>query len=288
VLLSVLKGPSFTSTASLLAQSRRTTPTLPAMAAQFGLTLAGGEANQSPQFYVDLVKSREIIRPVVMSSYDYTEEGKHTAGTLPKIYGFKDPNSEAAVQKAIERLRKNVSAAASAKTGVVTVSLKTPSPTLSRVVLQRMLDELNRFNLESRQSQASAERKFTEARLANAESDLRAAEQRLQDFLQENREFRSSPKLSFEEDRLARDINTRQQVYNTLAQLYEQARMDEVRDTPLITIVEKPDVPFKPDSRHAVRNAIFGMFFALLAAVLALFVTERRRLYLERSRSQTV
>ena len=281
VLFSLLRGATYTSTASLLPQARRSPTNLPAVAVQLGLALGSSDANQSPQFYVDLLKSREILRPVVTSEYEYRQNGKQFRGTLSQLYGIDDPQTEKGIREAVDTLARNVSAIASAKTGVVSVSARTRSPVLASVVLQRMLDQLNTFNLESRQSQASAERRFTEDRRAQAQSELRAAEERLQYFLQENREWRSSPKLALEQDRLQRDISTKQQIYTTLAQAYEQARIDEVRNTPLITIVEKPDIPLKADSRHFVRNALLGAFAFTFLGLLGVFSRARfgRRAY---------
>lgn len=277
LLLSFLARPMYMSTGSLLPQARRSQTNLPAVAAQLGLSLSSGDANQSPQFYVDLVKSREILKPVVRAPYSFQDQGKQISGSLAEIYGVDAPRTESGVHEAMVTLEKNMGAAASAKTGVVSVSVKTRWPVLSSLVLQRILEELNTFNLESRQNQATAERRFSESRLAASLAELRAAEGRLQTFLQDNREWRTSPRLALEQDRLARDIGTRQQVYTTIAQTYEQARMDEVRNTPLITIVEKPNVPLEPESRHLIRNSVFGLVTAALIALLGVFAGERLR-----------
>jgi len=91
---------------------------------------------------------------------------------------------------------------------------------------------------DTRQSQAAAERGFTEERMAEAQEELRAAENELQRFLQNNRQFQNSPELVFQHDRLQRRVAMRQQVYTSLVQSYEQARIDEVPNTPVITVVE--------------------------------------------------
>ncbi len=275
LLFGIVQRPMYKSTGSLLPQARRSGTNLPAVAAQLGLSISSGDANQSPQFYVDLVKSREILKPVVLNTYSFVDNGKRVSGTLAEIYGVRAARSDAGIQEAMDRLEGNMSAGASAKTGVVSVSVGTRWPVLSSQVLQRILEELNTFNLESRQNQASAEKRFSVARLSDAQSELRSAEERLQNFLQDNREWRTSPRLSLEQDRLVREISTRQQVYTTIAQMYEQARMDEVRNTPLITIVEKPNIPLKPESRHLLRNSVFGIVAALMFALLVVFARER-------------
>ena len=81
---------------------------------------------------------------------------------------------------------------------------------------------MNIFNLNNRQQQAGAERAFIEKRLADAQSQLSNAENNLQAFLTENRDFRSSPTLQLEFDRLNRTVASRQSLYNSLAASYEQ------------------------------------------------------------------
>jgi uncharacterized protein involved in exopolysaccharide biosynthesis len=96
---------------------------------------------------------------------------------------------------------------------------------------------LNEFNLETRQSQALEEGRFVSARMAEAQEELREAEEALKTFLQQNRQFRNSPELVFEHDRLQRQVAMRQEIFTSLAQSHEQSRIDAVRDTPVITVI---------------------------------------------------
>jgi uncharacterized protein involved in exopolysaccharide biosynthesis len=180
----------------------------------------------------------------------------------------------------IRRLGDRIQAVAVVKTGVVRVRVTAESASLALEMVRCILDRLNWFNLETRQSQARAERRFMEGRLDEARTELRAAEDRLQGFLQRNREYRNSPELTFQQDRLARDVQVKQQVYTSLAQAYEQARIEEVRDTPVITVVEQPDLPVRPDRRGAARSALValiagGMLATLIAFVMTLLERER-------------
>jgi uncharacterized protein involved in exopolysaccharide biosynthesis len=119
-----------------------------------------------------------------------------------------------------------------------------------------------------------------EQQLGQAQDELRGAENMLQSFLQENREYRTSPKLSFEEDRLARAVSSKQDVVNTLARSYEEARIEEVRNTPVLTVLEHPELPAVPDSRHIVvrtlLGALIGFMLVLLFRLIAQYVANRR------------
>ena len=143
---------------------------------------------------------------------------------------------------------------------------------MSAQIVQRLLDIVNTFNLESRQTQAQAERRFEEDRLAQARQELRDSEDRMQLFLQSNRDFQNSPQLQFEQGRLQRDLTVRQQVVLSLAQSYEQARIAEVRNTPVITVVEHPAPPVLPDPRRLLLKGLLGLVGgALLGALGALW-----------------
>jgi uncharacterized protein involved in exopolysaccharide biosynthesis len=88
---------------------------------------------------------------------------------------------------------------------------------------------------------------------------LRAAEDRLETFLRTNRQYAGSPELTFQRDRLQRSVGLAQQVYTSLMQNYEDVRIREVRDTPVITIVEAPSVHALPEPRGRTRGILVGL-----------------------------
>jgi uncharacterized protein involved in exopolysaccharide biosynthesis len=156
---------------------------------------------------------------------------------------------------------------------VVHLSAKFKHADLAEQVNRLLLDLLNRFNLITRQSQASAERKFTEHRLEQVRGELNQAEDVLRSFNQRNREIRNSPELSLQQDRLTREVGLRQQVYSTLAQAYEQAKIEEVRDTPALTVLQTPEIPVKPDSRYIIYLVLGAL---ILGAILGLLIAMAR------------
>ena len=154
---------------------------------------------------------------------------------------------------------------------MVNLDVTVPQPALALQINQRLLELLNEFNLRSRQSQAGEERRFTERRLAEVRQELRAAEDRLQQFMQRNRDLRNSPELTFQSDRLEREVMMRQQVYTTLAEAYEQAKIEEVRDTPVITVVQQAELPVRPDRRGLIAKSLLGLLAGLLIGAALAF-----------------
>jgi uncharacterized protein involved in exopolysaccharide biosynthesis len=259
---------TYTATSSFMPQSRRATPSLSGLAAQFGLALPGVDPGQSPAFYSDLVKTRPILSDVAAGRYEvHTRSGLETAA-LADLLQVKVKDSLRR-EEVIARLRKIVAVDVALKTGVVELRVTTRYPALSAQLNRRILELLNAFNLQTRQSQAAQERRFTERRLGEVAVDLRQAEDKLQAFLQRNRDYRNSPQLNFEYERLAREVAMRQQVYTSLAQALEQARIEEVRDTPVITIVENPEAPVRPDPRGLAKTGLLALLAGAVIGVVA-------------------
>jgi uncharacterized protein involved in exopolysaccharide biosynthesis len=129
------------------------------------------------------------------------------------------------------------------RTGVVQISVSTDDPVLAAGIANRYIEALNRFNLERRRTQEGERRRFLEGRMLAALGDLRSAEDELKGFLQHNRSFQDSPQLQFEKGRLERRVSMAQELYTMLDRNYETARIEEINDTPVITVVERAVPP---------------------------------------------
>lgn len=267
----LLAHPRYTATAEFAGQS---TPVqlsgLANLASSFGLSIpaASFSSSESPQFYADLVGTEAFLRQVVAIRYVVPLAVDTLRGDLSYFFHTHGNQQPVRLESATEALRKHLSVGANDQTGVVSVSVTTRWPVLSRAIASQILDLVNRFNLESRQSEAAAERRFIGGRLGVARSALRGAEDSLKSFLEANRRYANSPALTFEHDRLQRRVNLREQLYASLSISYERAKIEEVRNTPVITVVEAPLLPARPDSRHIVVGILLACVAGVLAAVL--------------------
>ena len=256
----------YTSTASFTPQTRRAASNLSGLAASIGFALPTDQGTQSPAFYADLIQTRDILGHLVDSSYVISDGGKRHSITLPEVYRVREKNAAARRDATIRALTEHLNSTAIQKTGLVRFSITSPDPDLSQQLARHLLNEVEYFNLQTRRSQAVAERVFTEQRLAEASAELRAAEDALQSFLSNNRVY-DAPQLAFQRERLRRQVDLRQQVTSTLQESYEQARLEEVRDTPLITLVETPNEPSRPDSRGGLAKLLLGVIGGLLVSL---------------------
>ena len=269
-LKTILAPRTYTVGTALMPDARGTAPSVSGFAAQLGLPVSGGDPTQSPQFYLELLSSDAVLRGVANAHYDFPGRGKSTAKSLAEYYGI--DSSPHTTDDVIKRLRSRLNTSVSLRTGVILASVSANDPGVAFQITNAIIEELNRFNTERRRSRAGAEKEFAERRLAETNAALRAAEDRLQGFLQTNREFRSSVGLTLEQDRLSRDVVMRQQLYTAAAQAYEQAKMEQVRDTPVLTVLEPPRVPTLPDRRGLVKTTLVGIIFGAVLGVLFLLL----------------
>ena len=277
VAIALLRQTTYTTTCRFLptAPPDQSRAGLASLAGQLGISLGSlGGAQQSPQLYADLLSTRGILGPIAADSFPVGADSA-TRVPLAKFLKVGVGTAPVVIDKTLDALRKNVISTfvAVRTTGMVTVDVRTTSPYVSLAIAERLLSGLNHFNLITRQSQAREERRFTEGRLEVSRASLRVAEDEMQRFLQTNRQSQS-PALTFQRDRLQREVTFRQQVVTSLAQQYEENRIREVRDTPVITVIEAPILAARPDARHRAVILILGTAAAFCVSLMIVIVRE--------------
>lgn len=253
----------YTASASFMPQGQSRLSSLASLASQFGVSVPVADAGRSPGFYATLMVSKNLLANVVQQRF--APQNGAAVSLIDYLHAGGD-NPAQRIESAVAKLSRKIGVNVDQKAGLVRLDVTMRDAVMSRDVARALMAEVDSFNLKSRQSQASQERQFAERRLAEAQVEKRQAEDELQAFLQRNRDFRSSPQLSFTYDRLADNVSLRQQLYTSIAQTFEQARIEEVRDTPVITVVEAPMLPARPDSRPFGRAIGIAILLSLVAA----------------------
>ncbi len=141
-------------------------------------------------------------------------------------------------------------------------------------IAEQLLRQVERFNLQTRQSRGAAERAFIEERVAAVQGELAEVEAALLAHIQSNRQITNSPELQFQRNQLQDEVASRRQVYTSLVQAYEEARISEVRDTPVLTVLQTPFAPPAPDDRGLLIRLVLGVVLGSLIGVLLALVAE--------------
>jgi uncharacterized protein involved in exopolysaccharide biosynthesis len=242
------------------------TGALGGVAAQLGAQLS---TQTDAQFFGDLLTAEVVLRRVARDTFP--DRGRQAF--LADIYGYgKEPPAKRDFDTA-RKLRSAISVDVNIRTSVIRFTVEARTPELAAALAQAILSSLNAANVELRRERAAAERDFTSERAENAKAELRSAEEALAAFYERNRSIAGSPGLQLLEAQLKRQVEMAQQVYVQLRLQEEQAALQEVRNTPTISVVDPPLVPVKrswPNRRLAVvAGLLIGLALSLLRIIAA-------------------
>lgn len=246
------------------------------IAAQLGVALPGSSPESSPEFYRSLLLSRDILDQAAHTRYSFhtdAVDGAARTGTIPELFDLEGKTPTEQRLAAIKWMESHATVGVEAKTGIVRLTVTARWPELAEQLNRRLLVLVSDFNKASRRTAARAEREFLEAQLENASAEVRRAETRLESFLAQNRSYQAAPRLVAEASRLEREVSLRRELRDGLARAYDQSRIEEVRQTPVTTIVEAPEGSALR-RRYLLRNGILGIAAGVLIALV--LVSARR------------
>lgn len=254
-----------------------------ALATQFGVSIPGiSDSEESVDFYVRLARARVLLEEVIRREYVFASDAEGTdtvRGNLIVLYDIDEDDASKRMHQAVKLLNRRMDVAGDLNAGVVTIRTEEKWAGLSEQVNRALLDGIDHFNQQRRHNQASTERTFLENRLTQARAELAAAEGRLSDFLERNRRYDDWPALRFQHDRLRRDVEHAQNLTEALAQAYEEARLQEVRNTPVIAVLDPPE-----GSARRPASVLANMLWAAAAGVVLVILFAFAREYASQER----
>lgn len=246
---------------------------LSGLAGQFGISVPFGNQSLSPEFYAAMVKSPAVLRKIARDTFVVQEHGGSRMA-LVDVFDIPAGTPARREEQGIAQINNVTSASVEKTTGAVRLTVATRWPSVSLNLTTALIDGVNDLTQRTRQAQATSERKFVEGRLAAATASLREVEDRLQEFVNVNRQFTNSPQLSFQRDRLQRDVDLQQQVFSAQTLALEDVRVREVRNTPVITMLDEPSVPTQPEPRGRIKLVLMGFVVGAFLGVLIAFASE--------------
>lgn len=267
-IITALKKPEWVATSIIVAEGVQTSSPISSIAEQFGVRMSSAGGAGSPDFYAQLLKSPEVLTPVASRSYSTTmPDGKKASGFLSRLYGVETTPGTDTIAVSRDRLSQGVKSSSDPITGIINLSVAAPSRDLSIVLNREILASASDFLQNRRQARAAEETKFVESRLDEARSQLAVAEANLRDFVTQNRQYETSPQLALQAAQLERTVSLRQQVFVTLAQAYEQARIEAMRNISLISVLQRPEYSVNRQVASLARNVVLALILGTLVAM---------------------
>jgi uncharacterized protein involved in exopolysaccharide biosynthesis len=271
VTIALLVPARFTSACSFIAQGTGTSlpismlPTaLQGIAGGLGL---GTGKEYSPQFYADLLTSDPVLSAVIHRRYAVADSPTGQPQTYIEIQSYDSKPPLEADEAAMRELRRWTAARADVRTNIVSLSVTSRTPNLSRDLATAMIDALDSLNVAFRQQQSHELREYFQGRVDDAQRGLDSAETALRTFLERNRSTENSPLLKFEQTQLTRRADLKQAVYTTVVQQYEEAKLQEARNVPVLTVLAAPNIPAKKSGPPRRLIVLTGFLIGLLTAL---------------------
>jgi uncharacterized protein involved in exopolysaccharide biosynthesis len=166
---------------------------LAGLATQLGVG-TGSDPSESPSFYVQLTQSRELLTRLLQSRFrDPRASSPRDSARLIDILRMRGSDPQRRLEKGIKKMSKAITGSFDNTTNLVSLDVDAQWPELSAAVANRTIELVSDFNSEQRVTRVRAKRIFLEDRVTKARRDLDAAEDKLRQFNEQNRSWRSAP-----------------------------------------------------------------------------------------------
>jgi uncharacterized protein involved in exopolysaccharide biosynthesis len=254
----------------------RSASALGGIAALAGATLNTGY-QLTPARLVELIKSRGVLAGVAMSQIS----PEHPERIVDRLRGERyDRNDAEEVAKWLEKL---MGTSVNKETGTVYVSVMHRDSALARLIAQRVVDSASQIFVRTSKAQAQQLRIAQEARVQNAATELKNAEERLRQFNDQNRAAPAFSAAGLERDRLSREIRFAEDVYNQAATDKEAAFARELEATPTVVIQDPLPAVLPKVRKHVILKTGITGIVSLIVLAFAVLLTDLTRRRLERA-----
>ena len=260
---------------------------LQGMASMFGMNMGESEST----FHIpDIINSRTLQAKIIYKKWDsesfdlpvdlisywgINENSKFSLNPLnwfSKSEGNMNLNwRSSALEKISDRITVNEN-----NTGLINVDVLMEEPELSAQIANFIYEGVVEFTNINHNETAKLNREFIQERQLEVKEILTTTENKLKEFRSKNRKVRDSPQLQLELERLMRDVEIQTQVFITLQQQYELARIEEVKETPSVVVLDKGFPSVYKDSPKRKLIVLFcicfgGLFGGLFVIIKRLF-----------------
>lgn len=302
----------YTTTTKLLPEVQQTSNLgrLGGLAAQFGLGGAAGGATNDvlpPQIYPEILTSTDFLHEIIKKKVYfeeiqdsltiqefYNEHQKsnpfigYTIGLPFKVLRLFSSTSDTVQSEsiattesylkisqkkmsAISVLRKAISNNRDQQTGVLTISVTTQSPEVTIQIANYINSALSDYLTEYRTEKARRNLEFISQRQEEARTSFESEQIRLAQFRDQNQGNLTATARTIEQN-IQSEYNVKLNVYNSLTEQLEQARIKLQEDTPVVNILQENIYPNKKSSPNRLIILIFGVLIGFMISSIVVIL----------------
>ncbi|MAJ44018.1 MAG: hypothetical protein CMF96_04620 [Candidatus Marinimicrobia bacterium] len=263
------------------------------LASTFGINLNGN--NNSLFNITDLVKSNSLREKVILNKWPNIKYDKDVS--LVKYWAIDDTlsfnifrfikslintdnklsNEQKYIEIALEELSKRLRVVEN-ETGLIKIKILMEEPKLASDVVNFIANEIKLHVSSDLFLESLDHRKFIENRMNNSKTDLSDSEIKLTYFRKNNPIVLDTPEIQLQRGRLIRDVEVNQQVYITLRQQYELAKIEELKSTPVIKILDKGIAPAQKAKPKRTKIVILSFLISIIISLYYTYFNERSKM----------
>tara|TARA_A100001015_G_C15043496_1_gene741599 strand:- start:1901 stop:3334 length:1434 start_codon:yes stop_codon:yes gene_type:complete len=267
-----IQEPIYNSSATILLPENTSNSLggLAGLANQFGVNIPSrAKADlSSPTLLPEILKSRTFAEEMISKEFfsekfqkkiplmDIINSGSNTdRSKIYKLSAINIFNSE------ILFFNKDIGSSVS------TITISIFEPNLAKQLADTVLMELEVLNRSFRSKSILEKTSFIEQRISSVGSDLEKSEKRLKEFNERNRQI-SSPALQLELDRIERETDVQKEIYMTLKQQLELAKIEGVQETSIVQVLDRPQIPISPSNKNLKISILFSIIVGLMLGAM--------------------
>ena len=171
-------------------------------------------------------------------------------------------------EKAINRFKDHIEISEDRLSGLITITATMEDPLISANIANFIGNQVQLYIQKENSAQSTKEKIFISDRLAIVKNELELAELELKDFKERNRGYDDSPELFMLFSQLFREVEAKKEVYLTLQQQLELARIEEVKQSPILHILDHAIPPSKKSSPNRILFLVVFLFLGLIYSSL--------------------
>ncbi|MFD2531939.1 Wzz/FepE/Etk N-terminal domain-containing protein [Gracilimonas halophila] len=158
----------------------------------------------------------------------------------------------------VKNLRQRVGVSLNEETGIVTVNVRMPNAKVAAQVAKYTIGELTEYLVEYRTEKVLRDLEFVESQLIKAEERFEEAQLALAEFTDSN-QGNLTARARTEQQRLQSEYDVAFNLYNSLTQQYEQARLKVQEETPVFKVLQPVQVPVEDETSGFMILIVFVM-----------------------------
>jgi len=248
------------------------------LASQFGLSLPfqGGSDLSFSDIYPEIVKSRQLSGIVLEKKFNTRKYGQNQAlkNILSRQYSLEKYDVDERFKRASEILQDNIKVSKARLTSIVTLEVGAIEPDFAVDLTNAIINESDKLQRQFKTHQVSDKRSFIQDRIKDVKKDLESAQEDLKEFREKNRQVQYSPALLLEEERLTTEMDVKKEIFSTLKQQFELAKIEEVEEGATVQILDKPVAPYEQSSPKIYLSIFLSVFIGFGCSVIVAYILD--------------